>query len=220
VTAEALRNGSGMGGEPAIDEVDLLRAHEYHLLALLLGRTPNAELLARLAGLEGDASPLGQAHAALAQAAAASDPAALEREFFDLFIGIGRGELIPYASYYLTGFLHERPLAGVREDMAALGIERAEHVHDPEDHLAILCEIMAGLASGRFDAGPAAGRQFFCRHLEPWAERFFRDLEQAASTPFYRSVGRVGRLFMAIEARAFAMDAEDVSTGAELRPAG
>ncbi|HWL70235.1 MAG TPA: molecular chaperone TorD family protein [Geminicoccus sp.] len=209
-----------MGGEPAIDEVDLLRAHEYHLLALLLGRTPNAELLARLAGLEGDASPLGQAHAALAQAAAASDPAALEREFFDLFIGIGRGELIPYASYYLTGFLHERPLAGVREDMAALGIERAEHVHDPEDHLAILCEIMAGLASGRFDAGPAAGRQFFCRHLEPWAERFFRDLEQAASTPFYRSVGRVGRLFMAIEARAFAMDAEDVSTGAELRPAG
>ena len=220
MTAEALRNGSGMGGEPVIDEVDLLRAHEYHLLALLLGRTPNAELLARLAGLEGDASPLGQAHAALAQAAAASDPAALEREFFDLFIGIGRGELIPYASYYLTGFLHERPLAGVREDMAALGIERAEHVHDPEDHLAILCEIMAGLASGRFDAGPAAGRQFFCRHLEPWAERFFRDLEQAASTPFYRSVGRVGRLFMAIEARAFAMDAEDVSTGAELRPAG
>lgn len=207
-----------MGGEPAIDEVDLLRAHEYHLLALLLGRTPTAELLARLAGLEGDASPLGQAHAALAQAAAASDPAALEREFFDLFIGIGRSELIPYASYYLTGFLHERPLVGVREDMAALGIERAEHVHDPEDHLAILCETMAGLASGRFDAGPAAGRQFFYRHLEPWAERFFRDLEQTASTPFYRSVGRVGRLFMETEAQAFAVD-EDVSTGAELRPA-
>jgi len=209
-----------MGGEATIDEVDLLRAHEYRLLALLVGQAPTADLLARLAELEGDGSPLGQAHAALAQAAAASDPAVLEREFFNLVIGIGRSELMPYASYYLTGFLHERPLVGVREDMAALGIERAEHVHDPEDHLAILCETMAGLASGQFDAGSAAGRQFFGRHLEPWAGRFFRDLEQAASVPFYRSVGTIGRLFMEIEARAFAMDAEDAQSGADRPYAG
>ncbi|WP_191058502.1 TorD/DmsD family molecular chaperone [Geminicoccus harenae] len=209
-----------MGGEPSIDEIDLLRAHEYHLLALLLGRQPTAELLARLAGLEGDGSPLGQAHAALAEAAATADPAVLERAFFDLFIGIGRSELIPHASYYLTGFLHERPLVGIRQDMAALGIERAAHVHEPEDHLAILCETMAGLASGRFDAGRGSERQFFRRHLEPWAGRFFGDLEQAASTPFYRSVGTVGRLFMEIEASAFAMDVAAVSPGAERRAAG
>jgi TorA maturation chaperone TorD len=209
-----------MEGEAAIEEVDLLRAREYHLLALLLGRPPAAELLARLSGLEGDGSPLGQAHAALAQAAAASDPAALEHEFFDLLIGIGRSELVPYASYYLTGFLHERPLAGVREDMAVLGIERAEHVHEPEDHLAILCETMAGLESGQFGSVPAAGRQFFRRHLEPWAGRFFRDLEQAASAPFYRSVGMVGRLFMEIEARAFVMGAEDARPGAGRGPDG
>ena len=76
----------------------------------------------------------------------------MKREYFDLFIGVGRGELCPYASYYLTGFLNERPLARVRQDLKHLGIERAEGQREPEDHLAILCEMMAGFAAGRFEA--------------------------------------------------------------------
>jgi TorA maturation chaperone TorD len=189
------------------DDIDLLRSHEYDLLAVLLGRAPTREVLGRLSALKGDATPLGLAHLALADAAAEADPDALQREFFDLFVGVSRGELLPYGSYYLTGFLHERPLASVRESLSALGIERADNVFEPEDHIAILCEVMAGLAAGRFDTEPGADRRFFERHLRPWAPRFFVDLETAKSANFYRAVARVGGLFMDIEAEAFAMDA-------------
>jgi TorA maturation chaperone TorD len=193
--------------KPGVDDIDLLRSHEYDLLAVLLGRAPNREALDRLAALKGDASALGLAHLALADAAAKADPDDLQREFFDLFVGVGRGELLPYASYYLTGFLHERPLASVRESLAVLGVERAERIFEPEDHIAILCEVMAGLAAGRFDAEPGADKRFFERHLRTWAPRFFADLETAGAAKFYRAVGRVGGLFMDIEAEAFAMDA-------------
>lgn len=190
-----------------VDEIDRLRAHEYDLLAVLLGRAPAKDLLERLSELKGDATPLGLAHIALAELASDIDPDELSREFFDLFVGVGRGELLPYASYYLTGFLNERPLARVREDLNGLGIERAEGHHDPEDHLAILCEVMAGLAAGRFEVESGAERRFFERHLKPWAARFFADLETARHARFYRPVGTIGRIFMEIEAQAFAMDA-------------
>jgi TorA maturation chaperone TorD len=195
------------GAPPEADEVDLLRSHEYGLLALVFGRAPTRDVLARLADLKGDASPLGLAHIALAEAAAATSPEAVSREFFDLFVGVARGELLPYGSYYLTGFLHERPLARVRESLARLGIERVEAQREPEDHVAILCEVMAGLASGHFGAGRAEDRAFFETHLKPWAARFFANCEAAKAARFYRAAGAVGRLFMEIEAEAFAMDA-------------
>ncbi len=201
----ALMTGETAGRE--VDEVDLLRSHEYGLLALLLGRAPTTDVLAHVATLKGDATPLGLAHIELGQTASAADPDALSREFFDLFVGVGRGELLPYASYYLTGFLQERPLARVREDFASLGIEREDNRFEPEDHIATLCEVMAGLAADRFDAEPGTDRRFFERHLAPWAPRFFADLETSKLGRFYRPVGTIGRLFMAIEAQAFAMDA-------------
>jgi TorA maturation chaperone TorD len=173
---------------------------------VLLGRAPTREVLERLSALKGDATPLGLAHLALADAAAEADPDALQREFFDLFVGVSRGELLPYGSYYLTGFLHERPLASVRESLSALGIERADNVFEPEDHIAILCEVMAGLAGRRFEAQAGGEKRFFERHVEPWAARFFADVETAQLARFYRAVGTVGRVFMAVEAEAFAMD--------------
>jgi TorA maturation chaperone TorD len=174
-------------------------------LSVLLSAPPSAKALAELARLRGDASVLGMAHLDLA-GAAASDVAAVQSEHFALFIGLGRGELLPYASYYLTGFLHERPLARLREDLMRLGIERSEGVSEPEDHIAILCEIMSGLALRRFGNDAAAERRFFERHLKPWAGRFFADLETAQSARFYRAVGRLGRAFMDIETEAFALD--------------
>jgi TorA maturation chaperone TorD len=191
-----------MHSAPAVEEIDRLRAHEYGLLAHLLARPPSREFLDGLSRLQGDASLLGQAHARLAEAAAVADPDAVEREYFALFIGVGRGELLPYASYYLTGFLHEKPLSRVREDLALLRIERAEHQSEPEDHLMILCEVMAGLAGGRFAAERGAERRFFERHLKPFAARCFGDLEMAHPARFYRAVGTVGRLFMNIEVEA------------------
>jgi TorA maturation chaperone TorD len=164
-------------------------------------------VLSKVAAFQGDPSPLGMAHIELAQAAERADPDAVQREYFDLFVGVGRGELLAYGSYYLTGFLQERPLARVRGDLGELGIERAEGLFEPEDHIAFLCEVMAGLAAGRFDTEPGADRRFFERHLKPWAPRFFADLEVARFAKFYRPVATVGRLFMEIEAEAFAMDA-------------
>src|ERR1044072_8514081 len=110
----------------AIDEIDVARAQEYTLISALLVRAPDAALLKKLSALRGDASPLGVAHVALAQAAADASVERVEREYFDLFIGLGRGELLPYASYYLTGFLHERPLARLRADLGRLGLERGD----------------------------------------------------------------------------------------------
>jgi TorA maturation chaperone TorD len=188
-----------------IDEVDAARAGEYALLSVLLVRAPNADMLARLAQLRGDASPLGLAHAALAEAAAATTVERAAREFFDLFIGVGRGELLPYGSYYLTGFLNERPLARLRDDLIKLGIERVEGNHEPEDHAAILCEIMAGIAGGKFAAPAGADRALFDQHLAPWIGRFFADLERADAADLYRRIGALGRLFISIESEAFAL---------------
>lgn len=190
-----------------IDEVDELRSRYYDLLAAILGRAPSQETLDQLAGLQGDASPLGQACSGLAAAAAEAEIHAVEREFFNLFVGVGRGELLPFASYYLTGFLNERPLARVRDHLARLGLESTGGMSEPEDHIAMLLETMAGLASGRFEAEPGADRAFFERHLKPWAARFFADVEAAKAARFYRAVGGLGRAFMDIEAEAYALDA-------------
>src|SRR3954468_16363555 len=187
------------------DEIDQLRAAEYGLLSVLLGKAPDTDTLSRLAGLKGDASDLGMAHIELAAAAAALDDRTVSKEFFALFIGVGRGDLLPYASYYMTGFLHERPLARVREDLDRLGIERAGPSREPEDHIAILLEVMAGLARGDFEADFAEQARFFERNLKPWAARMFADLEVSQSARFYRAVGRVGRVFMELESEAFTL---------------
>jgi TorA maturation chaperone TorD/DNA-binding transcriptional regulator YdaS (Cro superfamily) len=188
-----------------VDEVDAARAREYALLSALLRRAPDTALLERLAGIRGDPSPLGLAHAALAEAASDARVERLEREYFDLFIGVGRGELLPYGSYYLTGFLHERPLARLRAHLSQLGIERAAGEAEPEDHAAILCEIMAGLAGCRFAAPAGSDRELFEQHLAPWIGRFFADLERAETADFYRRIGTVGRVFVEIEMEAFAL---------------
>lgn len=188
------------------DDVDVARSQEYALLASLLLRAPDTDMLARLSRLGGTATPLGLAHIALAQAADAASTADVQREFFDLFIGLGRGELVPYASFYLTGFLNDRPLAALRSDLGRLGLERAEGHHDPEDHIGTICEIMSALAQGQFEVSAEEEHRFFGRYLLPWAGRFFGDLELAKSAKFYRAVGAIGRLFIQLEAEAFNMD--------------
>lgn len=188
----------------AVDPIDAGRAQEYALLATLLSSPPSQALLEQIARLSDDATPLGRAHAALAEAAAVTAVTSeVEREYFDLFVGLGRGELLPYASYYLTGFLNERPLSRLRDDLAALGIERVENNFEPEDHAATLCEVMASLAAARFRVSPEAQRAFFEKHVSGWMGRLFADMEKAQNAKFYRSVGTLGRVFLEIESEAF-----------------
>ncbi len=190
-----------------IAEEDRLRADLYGFLSALLAAPPDRMLLDKTAALQGDESELGRAIGTLAKLAKATTPSSTEREFTKLFIGLGRGELLPYASYYLTGFLNEKPLASLRKDMSALRISRAPNVYEPEDNIASLMEMMAGLITGQFGAPTALARQkeFFNRHIAPWAGHFFADLEGAKGSVFYTPVGTVGRLFVDIEREAFRM---------------
>lgn len=192
-----------------VPEEDLLRAQLYWLISRLLLAPPPGHLLARVAAMEGNESEIGQALGGLALAAGKATPAGVADEYQELFIGIARGELVPYGSYYLTGFLNEKPLARLRQDMARLGIARAERVAEPEDHMGTLCEIMAGLITGEFGAPAdlAIQRRFFHDHIAPWAGRFFADLEAAQAARFYARLGRLGRVFLDVEAVGFDMAA-------------
>src|SRR4051812_39672757 len=157
----------------AVDELDLARAQQYALLATLLAHGADTQMMAALARLRGDATPLGAAHAALGEAAGRSDAETARREYFDLFTGLGQATLLPYASHYLTGSLYGRPLVSLRETLRTLGIERAAQQSEPEDHTAILCEIMAGLIRTDIAAPAGADRRFFEQHLARWIGRFF-----------------------------------------------
>ena len=193
-------------GRRVVDELDRARAREYALLATLLARGPDTQLIDRLALLEGDATPLGMAHAALADAAGRSSEASAAREYFDLFVGLAQGELLPYASQYLTGSLYGRPLLELRETFRLLGIERVNQ-SEPEDHIATLCETMAGLIGGAITGPSGCDRDFFAKHLATWARRFFVDLERANPVGFYAPVGSLGRAFMEIETKAYSLPA-------------
>ena len=189
---------------------DRLRADLYNFLGLILSGPAGQMVLDQTSALTGDGTELGLAVSTLARVAKVSKPASVESEFNALFIGLGRGELLPYASYYLTGFLNEKPLAALRRDMAVRGITRAQNVYEPEDNIASLLEMMGGLVVGRFGVPATLGDQkaFFNKHISPWASHFFSDLEAAKNSVLYASVGAVGKAFMAIETESFRMSAE------------
>jgi len=180
-----------------------MRVNAWSLLGKLLAAPPDEQVLELLAGVQGAAiagdNLLGAAWDMLAKAAAKTSPAELVDEYQDLFIGVGRGELMPYGSWYLTGFLMEQPLARLRGELSELGFARRDGVKEPEDHAAALCDVMAMISTGD-DAAPLDVQTgFFSRHIAPWMGRFFRDMQQAPSARFYRAVGQLGEQFVALE---------------------
>lgn len=184
------------------------RAGLYQLLGALLREPPSEQVIDYVRQLEGESddrgSELGTAFSTISLAARHSDRTALRHEYHALFIGLGRGELVPYGSWYQTGFLMEKPLGQLREDLARLGFERAEDVHEPEDHIAALCEVMAYLIS---DGSPTdVQRHFFDSHLGNWAPAFFADLVNAQAAVFYKSVARLGSAFIALERRYLSLN--------------
>ena len=194
---------------PDVQEEDRLRADLYNYLGVMLAGPPDQLLLEQSAALSGDDTALGQAINGLARVAKVSKPKAVMTEYNNLFIGLGRGELLPFASYYLTGFLNEKPLANLRATMADFGMTRADDVFEPEDNIASLMEMMAGMIVGRFGrvASIEEQRTFFNAHIGSWATHYFSDLQAAKSSILYGSVGAVGLAFMDIEKEAFRMTA-------------
>ncbi|MCK0768665.1 TorD/DmsD family molecular chaperone [Chromohalobacter canadensis] len=180
----------------ALEERNALRADVYLLLARLVREPPNAELLEFLSALEPDDenSALKRHWASLSLAAQHAHPGTLHDVHFGLLIGVIQGQLVPYASWYLTGSLMEMPLVALRHDLKHLGFERAAHVKEPEDHFSAMCEVMAMLIESQAEAQAV----FFKRHLSPWVLRFMRDLAQVED-PFYASVGALGDAFLSRE---------------------
>jgi TorA maturation chaperone TorD len=199
----------GDGQAAGIPAEDLLRADIYALLATLLRSEPENDFLDSLAAAESDETEFGQAVGELAAAATAHSREAIDQEFHDLFIGVGQSEMKPYTSFYLTGFMYEKPLAKLRVALEDLGIAKSDDTVEPEDHIASLCETMCALILGKFGApiDVVGQKVFFDTHIGPWAALFFGDLQEAESASFYRSVGTLGKLFMHIESQAFEMAA-------------
>jgi TorA maturation chaperone TorD len=178
------------------------RRGAYSTLARLLRSPPDREALAQVSGfsrVQHSEDEMALAMSMLGLAAGTSRAEAVDDEFHALFIGIGRGELVPYGSWYLTGFLMERPLGHLRDDLSALGFHRQEGVAEPEDHVAALCEVMALLIED--DTLLEVQSRFFTTHIADWMEQFFNDLSEAGSAVFYRAVGRFGAAFVALERR-------------------
>ncbi len=183
----------------APSEEDQARLQVYRLIGALLVRPPSAELLAALQAIAASDGQMKAAWAVLRQAASQAVVDDLADEYQELFIGIGRGELLPYASWYLTGFLMEKPLAELRTDLARLGFERQAETREPEDHAAALCETMSLIIASGAAISYAQQHDFFRKHLAPWMGRFFADMAAAKSARFYRAVGILGEQFLEIE---------------------
>lgn len=179
------------------DEIAVWRAQAYALLANLLAASPDAALLSNIAALQvtDEGSELETGWQALIAAAAKADANQLKSEYQKVFIGLAQGEVIPYGSYYQTGFLHEKPLALLRADLALLGLSRQQEKKEPEDHIAAQCDVMRLLLSAS-GTPIVTAEVFFNRHLAPWAEKFFGDLQSAASATFYAAVGQFGKAFI------------------------
>ncbi|MBC5830118.1 TorD/DmsD family molecular chaperone [Vibrio metschnikovii] len=176
---------------------DAIRTDIYLMLASLFRAPPSQPQLQFLADLEieDNSSVMSQCWLALRHAAQHTDIHSLEEEYQWLFIGIGRGEVVPFASWHLTGSLMEKPLADLRQHMAQLGLQRSDSVKEPEDHIAALCESMAWLISDM----PEQQGEFFHRHIGPWFNHLVRQIEQAEHANFYRAVSQVCKAFLSLE---------------------
>ncbi|MBC7944170.1 MAG: molecular chaperone TorD family protein [Burkholderiales bacterium] len=199
---------------PEIDNEDRARADFYGLIANLFYAAPSAQLLAIIVAADdsvgaGEGSGFFRSWQQLQRAARNADLNALREEYETLFVGVGRGLVVPYASYYLTGFLMEKPLARLRSDLATLGLARRGKVHEPEDHISALCDVMRLLITGS-NTRPAADlqqqREFFDRHLKPWYARLHEDLQKTGTAIFYKAVGDFAQAFFDLEVESFDID--------------
>lgn len=184
------------------DQAQALRASVYDLLSRLLAREPEhatVQGLRDIGDIDASEGPMAMGWQLMKQAAQKTELAAIHEEYFALLIGVGRGELVPFGSWYITGFLMEKPLAVLRADLDRLGIERQGDVAESEDHIAALCDAMALIIRNSSEIPLSVQQAFFNDHLAPWVQRFFSDMQNARSAHFYRSVGFFGESFFEFE---------------------
>lgn len=196
-----------------LPQEDQARADMYALAANLLLHAPGQELLTAIAGARpipsaDTGNPFAQAWNALLDAARMTSEEQVSEEFDALFTATGTPLLNPYGSYYLAGFLMEKPLAALRDDLMMLGLRRMHGAGELEDHLGALCEAMRMLICG----GNGLPRRttpeqkaFFTRHIAPWYERCTDDIRSAEPARFYRHVACFASAFLQLESEAFSI---------------
>jgi len=190
---------------------DQARADVYSLLGSLFYQPPANALLEGIATggsicNDEQNSEFCRAWRALQQAAATADAEAVKEEFDAAFISTGRAAVMLYGSYYLAGFLNEKPLAQLRDELAQIGVARRGDRHEPEDHISALCDVMRLLIVGDCDAPPAnleTQRDFFRRYIASWHAPLCDAVDHAAETRFYKHVARLARAFFDLENESF-----------------
>ena len=193
---------------PDVREEDQLRADMYSFIANMIRTEPSQELIDSVKSLSGDSSSIGSSIKLISKLASTLHISEIQDEYVNLFLGVGRGELLPFASYYLTGFLNDKPLSKLRDDMNKLGVVRLKEVKEPEDHVSSLFDIMAGLITGQFGKVYSISEQsdFFEKHLNSWVHLLMSDIESAKTAVFYAPIGSLGKEFINIEREAFRMN--------------
>ena len=196
--------------QDSVLNVEAMRVNMYRLLAVLMSAPASAEILELLRAIDPDSNPnpadkMATAWKTLRLASEHVTTESVDDEYHDLFIGISRGEVVPYGSWYQTGFMMDRPLVYLRKDLIELGIERDEGVHEPEDHVGALFETMSLMAEDDSGISIETQREFFNNHLKSWIGKFFLDLQNAKSARFYAAVGQLGEKFFEIERRYLEM---------------
>jgi TorA maturation chaperone TorD len=195
-----------------------IRTDSYAMLAALLTQPPSADLLKILEKLEWETSLPRNLDAALAELCRAGReraPGELEDEYNRLFVGLGRGELVPYASWYRDGKISSMPLVFLRSSLRRLGIVKRADSAEPEDHAGALCEVMTLLSAEPDDTSRAEQMEFFRQHIAPWMPAFFRDLQSAKNAGFYRAVARFGDSLLETESEFFKYGTEQPSAARE-----
>lgn len=191
---------------------DWARADFYGLLSQLFSGAVTDEFLARFREIDlgtlDVTTPIGFEFSELCRAVANTDAKAINREFTDVFIGIGRADVMVYGSFYQAGFLNEKPLVELRDDLATLGIARDESVVETEDHIGFLCEVMRYLILADDPPIPFQDqRLFFHKHIGPWYRQMTDEIDGAQATDFYKVVGRLARVFFDVEMQSFEFEA-------------
>ena len=193
------------------DSDELARAELYGLLARLWIGPPDAELLAQFGVAVTEAPQPGSFLEApwqsLVAAIRATTPTAAASEYDALFGGVGKPEVFLYGSYYQAGFLNEKPLALLREDLSALGLERDEARGETEDHVACVFEVMRYLIAGDDVAvsNLEQQRRFFRAHVQPWVEQMLDAVVAQPQVLLWREVSALTRAFVQVETQGFDM---------------
>ena len=193
-----------------LDE-ETARAEIYGVLAALFYAAPTPALLEslRLAVTEAPAAGalLEASWTELVATARAMSVQEVGEEYDALFGGVGKPEVYLFGSHYLSGFLNEKPLAALRTELAELGLTRGDTMAETEDHYAYLCEVMRYLIAGDdvAVANLTRQREFFTRHLLPWAQQMCETVSAHPKARFYKSLAAFTQTFTSVEAQGFDM---------------